>query len=328
MNSPDQGEVDKQLRQAVPWVSDPHNPELRDEQTRRLQEEVIEAARRLERESVELPSQPPGDPRSIVGLHLPAPRERKEGPSSEDRTRKIWAELKPRFISLQERAGVPGLVLVAGLMGAMAISAMVATIVVNVVHRPTISADLAGEERAAKGDSHAAATLGNLAKFSEAQAKMTRTDEPIVPPETLLASAPPNEIAALPAAINPQPAKVEPARPEVATPAASPAPAAKAVPEPRSASPLPQDEVASLLKRGQDLLAVGDIASARLLLTLVAEAGNPEACFILAGTFDPTVLPNLRAVGVRGDPAKARAWYARAAELGSLEARQRLQALR
>jgi TPR repeat protein len=73
---------------------------------------------------------------------------------------------------------------------------------------------------------------------------------------------------------------------------------------------------------------VGDIASARLLLTLVAESGNPEACFILAGTFDPAVLAHLRAIGVRGDPAKARAWYARAAELGSLQARQRLQALR
>jgi TPR repeat protein len=40
------------------------------------------------------------------------------------------------------------------------------------------------------------------------------------------------------------------------------------------------------------------------------------------------VLANLRAIGVQGDPAKARAWYARAADLGSLEARQRLQALR
>jgi TPR repeat protein len=92
--------------------------------------------------------------------------------------------------------------------------------------------------------------------------------------------------------------------------------------------PLPPDEIASLLKRGRDLIAAGDIASARLMLTLVAEAGNSEACFILAGTFDATVLANLRAVCVQGDPAKARAWYARAAELGSQEAKQRLQALR
>lgn len=328
MSSLDQDEADKQLQKAVPWVSDPHDPKQRDEQTRRLQEEVIEAARRLESELVELPSQPSAGPRSVVDFHLPAPRVRKEAPSSEDRARKIWAELKPQFVAPQERAGVSGLVMVAGLTGAMAISAIVATIVVNVFPHPAIIADLAGEERAAKGDSRAAATLGDLTRFSEAQAKMTRTDEPIVPPETLLASAPPNEIAAPPATISPPPVRVEPARPEVATPAANPAPVANAVPEPPSASPLPQDEVASLLKRGQDLLAVGDIASARLLLTLVAESGNPEACFILAGTFDPAVLAHLRAIGVRGDPAKARAWYARAAELGSLQARQRLQALR
>ena len=64
------------------------------------------------------------------------------------------------------------------------------------------------------------------------------------------------------------------------------------------------------------------------MLTLVAEAGNTEACFTLAGTYDPSVLASLRAIGVQGDPAKARAWYSRAAELGSLEARDRLQALR
>ena len=40
MSSPNQDDADKQLQQAVPWVSDPHNREQRDEQTRRLQEEV------------------------------------------------------------------------------------------------------------------------------------------------------------------------------------------------------------------------------------------------------------------------------------------------
>jgi TPR repeat protein len=80
-----------------------------------------------------------------------------------------------------------------------------------------------------------------------------------------------------------------------------------------------------LLKRGQDLIAAGDIASARLMLTHLAEAGDAEASFTLAGTFDAAVLAKLRVVGVQPDPAKARAWYARAAEQGSLEAKQRLQ---
>ncbi len=335
MSSLDQDEADKQLQQAVPWVSDPHNREQRDEQTRRLQEDVIEAARRLERESAELPSQPPADLRTAVSHRLPAPRVRKDRASPEaspeDRAKRIWAELKPQFITPpQDRLGVPGLSMAAGLLGAMAVSACVALAVVNIVHLPTTSADIAGEERAAKGNSRAAASLGDLARFSEAQAKMTRPEEPAVPAETLLASVPPNDSEApkYPATANPQSAKVEPARPETVAPAPSPVPTVNAVPEPRPAAPLPQDEIVSLLKRGQDLLAAGDIASARLLLTLVAEAGNAEAAFILAGTFEPTMLARLRAVGVQGDPAKARAWYARAAELGSLEASKRLQALR
>ena len=355
MSSLDQDDADKQLQQAVPWVSDPDNQEQRDEQTRRLQEDVVEAAKRLERESVLLPSQPSADLQTVVSFRVPVARVpasqvRKDELSPEDRARKIWADLKPQFISPQERAGTRRLVMAAGLLSAMAVSAIAATIVVNFVHLPTVSADLAGEERAPKGDSRAAVSLGDLAKFSEAQAKMTHTEEPVVPvpAETLLASALPNDNAApkYPAPMSPQPAKVEPARPEIAAVAPSPAPTVNAVPEPRpvpplpqaaplaqaspppQASPLPQDEAASLLKRGQDLLAAGDIASARLMLTLVAEAGNAEACVILAGTFDPTVLAKLRAVGVQGDPAKARAWYARAAELGSFEARQRLQALR
>ena len=361
MSSLDQDDADKQLQQAVPWVSDPDNQEQRDEQTRRLQEDVVEAAKRLERESVLLPSQPSADLQTVVSFRVPVARVpasqvHKDEANPEDRARKIWAELKPQFISPEERAGTRRLVMAAGLLSAMAVSAIAATIVVNFVHLPTVSADLAGEERAPKGDSRAAVSLGDLAKFSEAQAKMTHTEEPAVPvpAEALLASALPNDNAApkYPAPMSPQPAKVEPARPEIAAVAPSPAPTVNAVPEPRpvpppplasplpqaaplaqaspppQASPLPPDEAASLLKRGQDLLAAGDIASARLMLTLVAEAGNAEACVILAGTFDPAVLAKLRAVGVQGDPAKARAWYARAAELGSFEARQRLQALR
>jgi hypothetical protein len=341
MSSRDQDDADKQLQQAVPWVSDPNNQEQRDEQTRRLQEDVIEAAKRLERGSGLLPAQQPADARTAVGFRLSAPRARRDEASPEDRAQQIWAELKPQFILRQEKSGLSVLTIAAGLLGAMAVSAIVALAVVNVVHYSTVysnvRADLPGEERAAKGDSRAAATLGELARFSEAQAKMTHIDEPVVPPETLLGSVPPNDIAApkTPAAATPLSAKVEPARPEIVTPAASPVPTVNAVPEsrpaspqPQTASPLPQDEVAPLLKRGQDLLAAGDIASARLMLTLVAEAGNAEACVILAGTFDPAVLAKLRAVGVQGDPEKARAWYARAAELGSQEARQRLQALR
>ena len=324
----DNDDADKQLKQAVPWVSD---PELRDDETRRLQEDVIAAAKRLERESGKLSAQP--EPRNALGVRLSTTRASK--PSGEEAARKFWSQLKPEYMSSsRDGLGLPSMAMAAGFLGAMAVSAIVALVVVNVVHRPTTGAEVAGEERAQKGNSFAAATLGDLAKISEAQAKMKPADEP-VPAETLLAAVPPSEMAAPkpPAPQPPQLAKAEP-RPEIAAsaqtaaPIATAPPAATAVPEPRPSNSLPPDEIASLLKRGRDLIAAGDIASARLVLTHVADAGSAEAAFILAGTFDPTVLASLRAVGVLGDPAKARAWYTRAAELGSLEAGQRLQALR
>jgi hypothetical protein len=341
MSTLDEDDADKQLQRAVPWVSNPQDREQRDNETRRLEEDVMEAAKRLERESARLPPQPPADPRTAVGFRRAElsrredaePRLRDENESGEDRAKRIWAELKPQFVPQPPRDGLSRLVMVAGFLGAMALSAIAAMVVVNIVPPPTTSADVTSEERAPKseerapkGNSFAAATLGNLARVSEAQAKMTRADETVVPAETLLAAAPPNEIAAPkpPGPTSPPPANatVEPARPEIATPAPSPVPTASASPA------LPPDEIASLLKRGRDLIASGDIASARLVLKHVAEGGSADAAFVLAGTFDPTVLANLRAIGVQGDPAKARAWYTRAAELGSLEARQQLQALR
>jgi hypothetical protein len=337
-NDSNKDDAENKLKQAVPWVSD---PERRDDETRRLQEDVLAAARRLERESGKLISE--AEPRNVVGFHLSTSK-----PNSEEAARKFWSQLKPEYMSPPPRdaLGLPSIAMAAGFLGAMAVSAIVALVVVNVVHHSTIRADVSGEERAAKGNSFAATTLGDLAKISEAQAKMKPADEP-VPGETLLAGAVPSALAA-PKSPEPQPqqlAKVE-SRPEFAAPAQTVAPApaaapvqaaapiapaappAAAVPEPRPSNSLPADEIASLLKRGQDLIGAGDIASARLVLTHVADAGSAEAAFILAGTFDPTVLASMRAVGVQGDSAKARTWYTRAAELGSLEARQHLQALR
>jgi hypothetical protein len=342
MSSLDQDEADKQLQRAVPWVSDPQHQTQRDTETRRLQEDVIEAAKRLERESVKF--EPPAGAGTAVGFRLSkGPIEtrmrederasRADRVDSEEKARKIWDQLKPQFISTppQDELGLRNLALAASLVGAMAISAIVALVVVKLVHPPTmLSAEVSDTDRDQAAKASPLAALGALAKVSESHAKMTHADEPAIPSETLLASAHPDDIAPpKPAdAASPRTAKVEPVQPEIAAPAAKPAPAASPTAEPPRAAPMPQDEISSLMKRGRDLIAAGDIASARLMLTLVAEAGNAEASFTLAGTFDPAVLATLPAIGVRADPAKARAWYTRAAEQGSFEARQRLQALR
>ena len=140
------------------------------------------------------------------------------------------------------------------------------------------------------------------------------------------ASAPPALMSAPPAAPPAPPAAVS-APPASAPPATASAPPT-AAPEPQPTIALSPDEIAALLKRGRDLIAAGDVASARLVLTHLADSGVAEASFVLASTFDPAVLETLRVVGMKPDPAKARAWYSRAADQGSLEAKQRLQALR
>jgi hypothetical protein len=86
-------------------------------------------------------------------------------------------------------------------------------------------------------------------------------------------------------------------------------------------------EVERLTKRGEDYLAQGDIAAARLILARAAEARDARAAFSLAATYDPTVLKQLRVVGFRPDVAQARAWYEKAAAYGSAEASQRLALL-
>ena len=84
------------------------------------------------------------------------------------------------------------------------------------------------------------------------------------------------------------------------------------------------DELAALLKRARSLIAIGDIAAARLLLERAADAQEASAALLLAQTYDPAVLgaPDMRSI--TPDPAMARDWYRKAAQFGSAEAQQRL----
>jgi hypothetical protein len=94
-----------------------------------------------------------------------------------------------------------------------------------------------------------------------------------------------------------------------------------AAPPPRRLDP---DELATLLKRAKDLIAMGDIASARLFLERAADAHEAGAALILAQTYDPAVLGTSDARSITPDPAAARAWYQKAAQFGSQDAQRRL----
>jgi hypothetical protein len=107
----------------------------------------------------------------------------------------------------------------------------------------------------------------------------------------------------------------------------APAAAAPVAAAPVAAPParkLDADELATLLNRAKGLLAAGDIPPARLLLERAADAQEPGAMLMLARTYDPDVLGTQDARNIIPDPAMARAWYQKAAQLGSADAQRRL----
>jgi hypothetical protein len=82
-----------------------------------------------------------------------------------------------------------------------------------------------------------------------------------------------------------------------------------------------------LMKQGEQLIAAGDVVTARTVFQRAAEAGNADAAIALGATYDPNVLAKLGVVGVSADVEKARSWYQRAETLGSPDARGRLNVL-
>ena len=118
------------------------------------------------------------------------------------------------------------------------------------------------------------------------------------------------------------PAAAAAAAPVVAmAPPAAPAPAAPAVRR------IDSEELANLMTRAKALLASGDISPARLLLERAAQAQEASAALMLAQTYDPTVLGTQDIRNITPDPAMARTWYQRAAQLGSADAQRRLSQL-
>lgn len=101
-------------------------------------------------------------------------------------------------------------------------------------------------------------------------------------------------------------------------------PVAPAVPPARR---MDSEELANLMTRAKALLASGDISPARLLLERAAQAQDASAALLLAQTYDPTVLGTQDIRNITPDPAMARSWYQRAAQLGSTDAQRRLSQL-
>ncbi len=102
-------------------------------------------------------------------------------------------------------------------------------------------------------------------------------------------------------------------------------PSEQAPPNPDSLHRLSPEEVAASLKRGQDLLASGDLGAARLVFQHLAEAGNADAARSLAKIYDPTAQEKVQAYGFASDSDLAKYWYEKARAYESSDAQGELQ---
>jgi hypothetical protein len=195
------------------------------------------------------------------------------------------------------------------------------------VAAPPIAAEPTGAEVAAARRSSPTTTAtvsGAPTRDEIAAAYQSALKGKVAPPEPAAAPVTPPQVVA---AIAPA-APVVAAAPVAPVVAAAPA-VREPAPAPREAAPAPvrridPDELAALLKRAKGLLAIGDITSARLLLERAADAQEAEAALMLAGTYDPQVLGSQDMRGVAPDPAAAKVWYQKAAQMGSADAKRRL----
>ena len=87
------------------------------------------------------------------------------------------------------------------------------------------------------------------------------------------------------------------------------------------------DAARQLCAQGLVALASGDIAGARLFLERAADSGDARALLVLGETYDPVTLARMGALGLKGEAAKARDYYARALAAGMGAARERMAAL-
>jgi hypothetical protein len=102
---------------------------------------------------------------------------------------------------------------------------------------------------------------------------------------------------------------------------------APAPPPNKPARLLDPEEVTLLMKQGEQFIAAGDVITARVVFQRGAEAGDANAAMALGATYDPAVLAKLGVLGMSEDVEKARSWYQKAENLGSPEARRRLDVL-
>jgi len=122
-----------------------------------------------------------------------------------------------------------------------------------------------------------------------------------------------------------RPPKADPPPAPVVERAAPPRQAAILAPAPKVAEPV-RSRADDLLHQAKRRIDTGDILGAREVLEDPEAASSGPMTFMLAETYDPSMLAIWQVRGpVTGDPQKARALYQRARALGDTRADQRLR---
>lgn len=81
------------------------------------------------------------------------------------------------------------------------------------------------------------------------------------------------------------------------------------------------------MQRGDSLMLLSDVSTARQYYLLAVRRGDPAAYTAVAGTYDPVFLQSSGVRGSRGDARQAIAWYRQAMRHGEPWARSRLVSL-
>lgn len=331
MSSPIRNESDERLlatptMYAPPWVR---------EQAR---EEAVEAAEKALAASEEFRDSLPPAPLLDEPEKRKRWRERQPKPFEGDlanvklRERSALDPVPVAPPPLKERGSGVG-VIAARVVGAVGFAAVAAFVLVGTL--PLKGAVKAESETALPSIWSRVTGGGRPQPYSLASASQEETAAPLADRFAAAEQAAPTPVPVAPRAVQtvpvveqPVPAQAVPVQMAAVQPSAQPVPRVQSEPAP---PPQPRtistDELVTLFRRSEELVRQGDIAAARLLLTRAAEAGDARAALTLGATYDAAMLRQIGVRGIAGEPAQARAWYTKAAELGSGEAARRLEQL-
>jgi type II secretory pathway predicted ATPase ExeA len=203
------------------------------------------------------------------------------------------------------------------------------------------AAETAPESKAPAADGDAAPPREDDSAAAAVPAATERTD-PAPPPSAAGTLPPPDPapgiddgaatdgVAATMPTVMLLPVQAAPAPPPAPTPPAvarGPSPPAGSAGAAPKSTAIPKGTIELLIRRGNEMLAAGDISAARLLYERAAAAGDARAATAAGKTYDPVFLGQIGAFGVAARPEQAVRWYRQAIEAGDNEAEARMARL-